>query len=176
MKIADLKNSVRSIPNYPKSGINFRDITTVLSDKKLFQFMIDQMCLPWENRGIDAVLGIESRGFIMGSAVAYKLNAAFVPLRKPDKLPYRTFSVNYDLEYGSTEMHIHVDALDRFNNVVIIDDLLATGGTVLAAIKLVRKFDDKKIVGAGFFIDLPALGGANLLAEEKIETHSLIEF
>ncbi|MEL0214634.1 MAG: adenine phosphoribosyltransferase, partial [Burkholderiaceae bacterium] len=154
MKTEDLKNSVRAIPDYPKPGINFRDITTVLSDKRLFQFMINQMCIPWENQSIDAVLGIESRGFIMGSAIAYKLNSAFVPLRKPDKLPYKTFSAAYDLEYGSTEMHIHTDALDNFQNVIIIDDLLATGGTALAAAKLIEKFDKKNILGAAFFIDL----------------------
>ena len=176
MNTEDLKNSVRAIPDYPKPGINFRDITTVLSDKRLFQFMINQMCIPWENQSVDAVLGIESRGFIMGSAIAYKLNAAFVPLRKPDKLPYRTFSAAYDLEYGSTEMHIHTDALDNFQNVIIIDDLLATGGTALAAAKLIEKFDKKNILGAGFFIDLPALGGNTLLREKNINVHTLIEF
>ncbi len=176
MKTEDLKNSVRAIPDYPKPGINFRDITTVLSDKRLFQFMINQMCIPWENQSVDAVLGIESRGFIMGSAIAYKLNAAFVPLRKPDKLPYKTFSAAYDLEYGSTEMHIHTDALVKFQNVIIIDDLLATGGTALAAVKLVEKFDKKNILGAGFFIDLPSLGGSALLREKNITVHALIEF
>ena len=176
MKTEDLKNSVRAIPDYPKPGINFRDITTVLSDKRLFQFMINQMCIPWEDQSVDAVLGIESRGFIMGSAIAYKLNAAFVPLRKPDKLPYKTFSAAYDLEYGSTEMHIHTDALDAHKDLLIIDDLLATGGTALAAVELINKFKDKNIVGAGFIINLPELNGDKKLIEKGIEVHSLMEF
>ena len=176
MKINDLKKSVRAIPNYPKKGINFRDITTVLSDKELFQYMIDRMCIPWKGEDVDAVLGIESRGFIMGSAIAYKLNTAFIPLRKPDKLPYQTFSVNYDLEYGSTQMHIHTDALNNLQNVIIIDDLLATGGTALAAIELVEKFEHTNLVGMGFFIDLPSLGGSAILKKKGINAHFLIDF
>ena len=176
MKINDLKKSVRAIPNYPKKGINFRDITTVLSNKDLFQYMIDEMCIPWKDKSVDAVLGIESRGFIMGSAIAYKLNTAFVPLRKPGKLPSKTFSVNYDLEYGSTEMHVHTDALDDFQNIIIVDDLLATGGTVLAAIELVEKFKNKNIIGTGFFIDLPSLGGSAILKKKRIPYYFLIEF
>ena len=176
MKKEDLKNSVRSIANYPKAGINYRDITTVLSDKNLFRYMVDEMSVPWVDHSIDAVLGIESRGFIMGAAIAYKLDAAFVPLRKPNKLPHKTFSVDYELEYGSTQMHIHIDALDNFTNVIIIDDLLATGGTALAAIKLVKKFHNKNIIGTGFFIDLPDLGGNDILRREGVEVNALIEF
>ena len=130
----------------------------------------------WKNEKIDAILSIESRGFIMAGAMAYNLNTAFIPLRKPDKLPSQTYKVSFDLEYGSTEIHIHTDALDNHKNLLIIDDLLATGGTALAAIELVRKFKDKNIVGAGFIINLPNLKGEEKLKEQKIKTHSLMEF
>ena len=116
------------------------------------------------------MLSIESRGFIIAGAIAYKLNAAFIPLRKPDKLPHETYSVSFDLEYGSTEMHIHKDALDGHQNLLIIDDLLATGGTAIAAIELVEKFDSKNIVGAGFIINLPDLDGDKKLKNLGIDT------
>ena len=134
------------------------------------------MTVPWKNEKIDAILSIESRGFIMAGAIAYKLNTAFIPLRKPDKLPGKTFKVSYTLEYGSTEMHIHKDALDEHTNLLIVDDLLATGGTALAAIELINKFDNKKIVGAGFIINLPDLKGDKKLSERGIKIHSLMEF
>ena len=122
------------------------------------------------------MLSIESRGFIIAGAIAYKLNSAFIPLREPDKLPYETYSVSFDLEYGSTEMHIHKDALDGHTNLLIIDDLLATGGTALAAIDLVRKFESKKIVGAGFIVNLPELKGELKLKKAGIDIHSVTEF
>ena len=121
-------------------------------------------------------LSIESRGFIMAGAIAYNLGTAFVPLRKPDKLPGETFKVSYTLEYGSTEMHIHKDALDNHKNLLIIDDLLATGGTALASIDLVNMFDNKNIVGAGFIINLPDLKGDKKLEERGIKIHSLMDF
>ena len=139
-----------------------------------FKQVIDDMVQPWQNKKIDAVLSIESRGFIMAGAIAYFLNAAFVPLRKPHKLPFDTFKVSYDLEYGSTEMHIHTDALDGHKDLLIIDDLLATGGTALAAVELIKKFEDKNIVGAGFIINLPDLNGDKKLIEKGIEIHSLM--
>ena len=141
-----------------------------------FKQVIDDMVKPWQNKKIDAVLSIESRGFIMAGAIAYFLNAAFVPLRKPHKLPFDTFKVSYDLEYGSTEMHIHTDALDGHKDLLIIDDLLAPGGTALAAVELIKKFEDKNIVGAGFIINLPDLNGDKKLIEKGIERHSLMEF
>ena len=171
-----MKEYVRTILDYPVKGIKFRDITTLLQNAGHFKQVIDDMTKPWINEKIDAVLSIESRGFIMAGAIAYKLDTAFIPMRKPDKLPGETFKVKFDLEYGSTEMHLHKDALNDHKNILIIDDLLATGGTALAAVKLIQMFKNKNIVGAGFIINLPTLGGENLLNNMKIKTHSLMDF
>ena len=171
-----MKEYVRTIVDYPVKGIQFRDITTLLQNSKHFKNIIDLMTDPWRNEKIDAILSIESRGFIMAGALAYNLNTAFVPLRKPDKLPGETYKVSYTLEYGSTEMHIHKDALDDHKNLLIIDDLLATGGTALAAIDLINKFPNKKILGAGFIINLPDLEGDIKLKDKGIKIHSLMEF
>lgn len=171
-----MKEYVRTIADYPVEGIQFRDITTLLQNAGHFKQVIDDMVKPWQNKKIDAVLSIESRGFIMAGAIAYFLNAAFVPLRKPHKLPFDTFKTSYDLEYGSTEMHIHKDALDGHTNLLIIDDLLATGGTALAAIDLVTKFASKNIVGAGFIVNLPELKGELKLKKAGIDIHSVVEF
>ena len=171
-----MKEYVRTILDYPVKGIQFRDITTLLQNAGVFRRVIDEMTDPWRNEKIDAILSIESRGFIMAGAMAYNLNTAFIPLRKPDKLPAQTYKVSFDLEYGSTEIHIHTDALDDHKNLLIVDDLLATGGTALAAIDLVKKFKDKNIVGAGFIINLPELKGDQKLKEKKIKIHSLMEF
>ena len=171
-----MKEHVRTILDYPVKGIEFRDITTLLQNADHFKKVIDEMTDPWMNLNIDAVLSIESRGFIMAGAIAYKIGAAFIPFRKPDKLPGETFKVSYTLEYGSTEMHVHKDALDGHKNLLIIDDLLATGGTALAAIDLVNKFEDKNIVGAGFIINLPNLKGDTKLINRGIKIHSLMDF
>ena len=171
-----MKEFVRTILDYPVKGIQFRDITTLLQNSEYFNKVIDQMTEPWKDEKIDAILSIESRGFIMAGAIAYKLNTAFIPLRKPDKLPGDTYKVSYTLEYGSTEMHIHKDSLIDHTNVLIIDDLLATGGTALAAIELINNFKDKNIVGAGFIINLPELKGDQKLKEKGIKIHSLMEF
>ena len=171
-----MKEFVRTILDYPVKGIEFRDITTLLQNAGHFKKVIDEMTEPWENKKIEAVLSIESRGFIMAGAIAYKLGAAFIPFRKPDKLPGETFKISYTLEYGSTEMHVHKDALDNLQNVLIIDDLLATGGTALAAIELIERFENKKIVGAGFIINLPELKGYKKLRDKGIKIHSLMEF
>ena len=171
-----MKEYVRTILDYPVKGIEFRDITTLLQDSEHFKQIIDKMTEPWINKKIDVVLSIESRGFIMAGAIAYNIGAAFVPLRKPDKLPGETFQVSYTLEYGSTEMHIHKDALDNHTNLLIIDDLLATGGTALAAVDLVNMFDHKNIIGAGFIINLPDLKGDIKLKERGIKIHSLMDF
>ena len=171
-----MKEYVRTILDYPVKGIEFRDITTLLQNAGHFKQVVDQMTDPWINHKIDAVLSIESRGFIMAGAIAYKLNAAFIPLRKPDKLPGETFKISYTLEYGSTEMHIHKDALEGHTNLLIIDDLLATGGTALASVDLVNMFENKNIVGSGFIINLPNLKGEQKLKERGIKTHSLMEF
>ncbi len=171
-----MKEYVRTILDYPVKGIKFRDITTLLQNSKHFNKVINEMTEPWRNEKIDAILSIESRGFIMAGAIAYNLKTAFIPLRKPDKLPGETFKVTYTLEYGSTDMHIHKDALDHHKNLLIIDDLLATGGTVLAAIDLIKNFDDKNIIGAGFIINLPELGGSKKLQDLDIKTNFLMEF
>ena len=172
----DLKDSIRTVPDYPVEGVQFRDITTLLQNKDLFTKMIDGMTKQWAGVPIDAILSIESRGFIMAGALAYNLGTAFVPLRKPEKLPYSTYSVSYDLEYGSTDMHIHTDALSGHKKLLIIDDLLATGGTVSASLDLIRKFEEKEVVGAGFVINLPSLGGLDKLNSLNINTKFLIEF
>ena len=171
-----MKEFVRTIEDYPIKGIKFRDITTLLQQADLYKKLIDGMTKPWEKTQIDAIVSIEARGFIMAGAIAYKLDTAFIPMRKPDKLPGETFKVKFDLEYGSTEMHLHKDALNDHKNILIIDDLLATGGTALAAVKLIQMFKNKNIVGAGFIINLPTLGGENLLNNMKIKTHSLMVF
>ena len=171
-----MKEFIRTIPDYPVKGVQFRDITTLLNNSKHFKEVIDKMTEPWINKNIDAVLSIESRGFIMAGAIAYNIGASFVPLRKPDKLPGETYKVSYDLEYGSTEMHIHKDALDELNNLLIIDDLLATGGTAIAAVDLINKFENKNIVGAGFIINLPELGGDKKLNAKNININCLMEF
>ena len=172
----DLKDSIRTIPDYPIDGVQFRDITTVLQNASLFKRMIEGMTKQWEKIPIDAILSIESRGFIMAGALAFNLNAAFVPLRKPQKLPFHTYNVSYELEYGATDMYIHKDALDDHKNLLIIDDLLATGGTVIAALDLIRKFEAKNVVGAGFLVNLPALGGLEKLENLGIKSKYLVEF
>jgi len=171
-----MKEFVRTVLDYPVKGVQFRDITSLLQNSSHFKQVIDEMTEPWIGEKIDAILSIESRGFIMAGAIAYNLDTAFVPLRKPDKLPGETFKVSYTLEYGSTEMHVHKDALDNLQNVLIIDDLLATGGTALAAIELIEKFEKKKILGAGFIINLPELKGDKKLRDKGIKIHSLMEF
>jgi len=171
-----MKEYVRTILDYPVKGIQFRDITTLLQNAGHFKQVIDEMTEPWKNETIDAVLSIESRGFIMAGAIAYNLGAAFIPFRKPDKLPGETFKVSYTLEYGSTEMHVHKDALEDHNNLLIIDDLLATGGTAMAALDLVDMFENKNIIGAGFIINLPDLKGDVVLKKRGIKIHSLMEF
>ena len=172
----DLKDSIRTVPDYPVEGVQFRDITTLLQNADLFKKMIDGMTNQWSETPIDAILSIESRGFIMAGALAYNLGTAFVPLRKPEKLPYDTYAVSYNLEYGSTDMHIHVDALRGHKKLLIIDDLLATGGTVLASLDLIKKFEGKEIIGAGFVINLPSLGGLDKLNSLNIKSRFLIEF
>ena len=171
-----MKEYVRTIMDYPVKGIEFRDITSLLQDAGHFKKVIDEMTYPWMNKKIDAVLSIESRGFIMAGAISYKLDAAFIPFRKPDKLPGETYKISYTLEYGSTEMHIHKDALDGHKNLLIIDDLLATGGTAIAAVKLVENFNSKNIIGAGFIINLPDLEGDKKLSKLGVDIHSIMDF
>ena len=156
--IEALKALVRTVPDFPKPGILFYDITTLLKDKTGFAQLIDALAAHYLARKIDLVLGIEARGFIFGPALAYRLNAGFVPVRKPRKLPAPVARVTYDLEYGSDALEIHLDAIEPGQNVLIVDDLLATGGTMEATVKLVRRLG-ARIVGLAFAIELDFLHG-----------------
>ncbi|MGC2392905.1 MAG: adenine phosphoribosyltransferase, partial [Methylovirgula sp.] len=155
----DLKNAIRSIPDYPKPGIMFRDITTLLGDARAFRRAVDELVQPWSGTKIDKIAGIEARGFILGGAVAHQLSAGFVPIRKKGKLPHKVVSIGYSLEYGIDAMEMHVDALTPGERVILVDDLIATGGTAEAAVKLLQKLG-ADVIAACFVIDLPDLGGA----------------
>ncbi|MBI4431912.1 MAG: adenine phosphoribosyltransferase [Candidatus Omnitrophica bacterium] len=169
---AAIKNSIRDIPDFPKKGILFRDITPLLLDKRKFQYCINQFAD--KARGhVDLVVSIESRGFIFGSALAYALGVGFVPIRKAGKLPHKTTSVSYDLEYGKAVIEIHDDAIQKGSRVVIIDDVLATGGTMLAAVDLVRQFGGD-VRGLYFLAEIVALGGRKRL--DGHDFHVLISY
>jgi adenine phosphoribosyltransferase len=170
-----LKNAIRSIPDYPKPGIIFRDITTLLADPRAFRKAIDELVQPWSGSKIDKIAGIEARGFILGGAVAHQLSAGFVPIRKKGKLPHTTVSISYSLEYGDDEMEIHVDAIQPGEKVILVDDLIATGGTAEAAVKLLKKIG-AEVVATVFVIDLPDLGGAKRIEALDVPVRSLIAF
>jgi adenine phosphoribosyltransferase len=170
-----LKNAIRTIPDYPKPGIMFRDITTLLGDARAFRRAIDELVQPWSGGKIDKIAGIEARGFILGGAVAHQLSAGFVPIRKKGKLPHKTVSIGYSLEYGIDEMEMHVDALTPGEKVILVDDLIATGGTAEAAVKLLKKLG-ADVVAACFVIDLPDLGGAKKIEALDVPVRSLIAF
>lgn len=160
--IADVKNKIRDVVDFPKKGIIFRDITTALKDAETLKIMIDYLCEQYKDVKIDYIAGIESRGFIFGMPMAYKLNAGFVPIRKPNKLPAETYSQEYELEYGTDKIEVHKDAFPEGANVLIVDDLLATGGTAEAACKLVKK-TGANLVGIAFLIELCDLNGRKKL-------------
>lgn len=162
-----LKSLIRTVPDFPKPGILFYDITTLLKDKTGFAQLIDAMAAHYIGREVDLVLGIEARGFIFGPALAYRLNAGFVPVRKPKKLPAKTARVNYDLEYGTDSLEVHLDAIQPGQRVVIVDDLLATGGTMQATVRLVRQLGGE-IVGLGFAIELDFLKGREKFQEYDV--------
>jgi adenine phosphoribosyltransferase len=170
-----LRDAIRTIPDYPKPGIQFRDITTLLGDRNAFRLAIDELVRPWTTAAIARVAGIEARGFILGGAVADRLGSGFVPIRKKGKLPHRTVRMSYVLEYGTDEMEIHRDALEVDQRVLLVDDLIATGGTAEAAVKLVRELG-AVVVAACFVIDLPELGGASRLRSLGIPVHTLVAF
>ncbi len=170
-----LRQSVRTITDYPKPGIQFRDITTLLRDRRAFEIAIEGLIEPWRTRGIDKVAGIEARGFILGGAVAHGLRAGFVPIRKRGKLPHETVRVAYSLEYGVDEMEMHKDAIRRGEKVLLVDDLVATGGTATAAAQLLKEVG-AQVVAACFVIDLPDLGGAKRLRDAGIEVQALLAF
>jgi adenine phosphoribosyltransferase len=169
----DLKKLIREIPDYPKPGILFYDVTTLLKDKKGFHTMVDELCSHYSGAQVDVVVGIEARGFIFGPALAYSLGAGFVPVRKPKKLPGKTASVTYQLEYGTDTLEIHDDAISRGQRVVICDDLLATGGTAAATVKLVRQLGGE-VTGAAFAVELTFLNGRNKLP--GVDVFSLMQY
>lgn len=158
----DLKKLIREIPDHPKPGILFYDLTTLLKDQKGFHQLVDKLCDHYEGKNVDVVAGIEARGFIFAPALAYRLKAGFVPVRKPKKLPWKTTSVTYQLEYGTDELEIHEDAVKPGQHVLLCDDLLATGGTAAASIELVRKLGGE-VVGAAFAVELEFLNGRSRL-------------
>ena len=170
-KIA-LKDFIRDVPDFPKKGIVFKDITPLLGSYQALGETIAQLCEPFRNKGIDTVVGIESRGFIFGSLVAQELQAGFVPIRKRGKLPYKTVSVSYDLEYGTDTIEIHSDAVAKGAKVLLIDDLLATGGTIAAACQLVEKVGGH-VEGIAFVVELCFLNGRQKIAGHNV--HSLIQ-
>ena len=167
INVAALKALVRTVPDFPKPGILFYDITTLLKDRTGFAQLIDALAAHYLERKIDLVLGIEARGFIFGPALAYRLNAGFVPIRKPGKLPAPTEKVKYDLEYGSDSLEIHLDAIQPGQRVVLVDDLLATGGTMEATIKLVKQLGGE-IAGLAFAVELDFLNGRSRFAEYDV--------
>jgi adenine phosphoribosyltransferase len=171
----DLKNAIRNIPDYPKPGIIFRDITTLLGDARAFRRAVDELVQPWSGTKIDKIAGIEARGFILGGAVAHQLSAGFVPIRKKGKLPHKVVSIGYSLEYGIDEMEMHVDAVAAGERVILVDDLIATGGTAGAAVKLLQKIG-ADVIAACFVIDLPDLGGAKKIEALGVPVRSLIAF
>src|SRR5438270_5413213 len=171
----DLKASIRSIPDYPKPGIMFRDITTLLGDARAFRRAVDELVHPWAGTKIDKVAGIEARGFILGGAIAHQLSAGFVPIRKKGKLPHKKVSIGYSLEYGIDEMEMHADAITPGERVLLVDDLVATGGTAEAAVKLLQQLG-AEIVVACFVIDLPDLGGAKKIEALGVPVRKLIAF
>jgi adenine phosphoribosyltransferase len=171
----DLQAAVRSIPDYPQPGIIFRDITTLLGNARAFRRAVDELVQPWAGMKIDKVAGIEARGFILGGAVAHQVSAGFVPIRKKGKLPARRVSVSYALEYGEDTVEMHADALVAGERVVLVDDLIATGGTAEAAVKLLRQLK-ANVLAAVFIIDLPDLGGTERLRKLNVPVRTLVSF
>ncbi len=168
----ELKKFIRDIPDFPQPGILFRDITPLISDAHGLATVVDQIAEPWLGK-VDRVLGIESRGFIIGAPVAYRLGVGLTIARKPGKLPYETVTEDYDLEYGTASLHMHADSFAPASRVLIVDDLLATGGTALAAVRLVHKLGGE-IAGCAFVIELKALGGRQRLA--PVNCAALLEY
>jgi adenine phosphoribosyltransferase len=171
----DLKDAIRTIPDYPKPGIMFRDITTLLGNARAFRRAVDELVQPWAGMKIDKVAGIEARGFILGGAVAHQVSAGFVPIRKKGKLPHKRVSIAYSLEYGLDEMEMHEDAAEKGDRVILVDDLIATGGTAEGAVKLLRQLG-AQVLAACFIIDLPDLGGAARLRKLDVPVRTLVSF
>jgi len=170
-----LETAIRSIPDYPKPGIMFRDITTLLGDASAFRRSVDELVHPYAGNKIDKIAGVEARGFILGGAMSHQLSAGFVPIRKKGKLPHDTVRIAYSLEYGVDEMEMHRDAVRPGEKVILVDDLIATGGTAEGAVKLLQQMG-ADVVAACFVIDLPDLGGRAKIEALGVPVRTLIEF
>lgn len=173
--LGDLREIIRAIPDYPKPGIVFRDITTLLGDARAFRRAVDELVQPWAGSKIDKVAGIEARGFILGGAVAHQVSAGFIPIRKRGKLPYQTVSIAYSLEYGIDQMEMHCDAVTPGERIILVDDLIATGGTAAAAIDLLRR-QGGDVLAACFVVDLPELGGSRKIRNLAVPVRALVAF
>ena len=171
----NLKDLIRTIPDYPKDGVMFRDITTLMQHPAGFRRTVDELVHPFAGGDINRIAGIEARGFILGGAVAHQLSIGFIAVRKKGKLPWQTISVEYELEYGTDELEIHIDSIEKGDRILIIDDLIATGGTAIATTQLVRDAGGE-VVGASFIVDLPDLGGRKRLEEMGVSVRCLMEF
>jgi len=172
MRIEDF---IRTIPDYPKAGIQFRDVSTLFQDPRGFRMAVDMLLHPFAGKPIDKVAALEARGFILGGAIAHQLSVGFIPIRKKGKLPWETMSEDYTLEYGEATMEMHTDALQAGERVLLVDDLIATGGTCEAGIKLIERAN-ATLVGCAFIIDLPSLGGKKLIESLGANVHTLCEF
>jgi adenine phosphoribosyltransferase len=169
----NLKDKIRNIPDFPKKGIIFFDITTLIRDGEALKYSVDAMSEQYKGKKIDAIMGAESRGFIFGAAIAYKLGIGFIPVRKPGKLPYETCQVSYDLEYGSSSLEMHVDAINKGDNVLVVDDLIATGGTAKAMAQIIEKMGGN-VVGFSFLVELSFLNPRKVL--EGYDVKALVEY
>ena len=172
---SQLETAIRSIPDYPHEGIMFRDITTLLGDASAFRRSVDELVHPYSGSRVDYVAGVEARGFILGGAMAHQLSCGFVPIRKKGKLPYTTVEMSYQLEYGTDIIEMHSDAIKAGDRILLVDDLIATGGTAEAAVKLLRELG-AEIIAACFVIDLPELGGRKKLQDMGVTVRTLVEF
>ena len=175
LDMSSIKDLIRTIPDFPIEGIMFRDVTTLFDDAKGFQECIDRLAEPYKKANVDKVIGLEARGFIIGGAIAKELECGFIPIRKEGKLPSKKIAQDYELEYGKATLEIHEDALSAGDKVLIVDDLLATGGTAEAGIALVEKLGGE-ILGCSFIVNLPDLGGSKKLEKMGVSTHILCEF
>lgn len=170
-----LKSRIRTIPDHPKPGVMFRDITTLMQDPFGFRKLVDDLVQLHASKGVNVVAGIEARGFIVGGALAHQLSCGFVPIRKKGKLPWETIGVDYDLEYGTDRIEVHKDAVTQGQNVLLVDDLIATGGTAIAAIDVLQQLG-ANVVGCAFVVDLPDLGGRQRVEDLNIPVQILVEF
>ena len=171
----DLEAAIRTIPDYPKEGVLFRDITTLLGDPRAFRRAVDALVHPWAGAKVEKIAGIEARGFIIGGAIAHQLSAGFVPIRKRGKLPHETVRIAYSLEYGLDEMEMHRDGIRTGEKTILVDDLIATGGTAEAAVKLLKEIG-AEVVAAVFIVDLPDLGGTKKIEALGVPVRTLVEF